>query len=164
MIHTLLLGGDNSFMHKKAPLIDGKKIDEQYDLDNESDLLKLGLNPKADLKIADKYAHYSHCKHAVIELKSSSTISKGIKQIESTIKRLLRKGKKVDFAMIVVKRINTYERRLFTQGKDNMLLNPSTNKTIRIRVGSLSWDVLIFRESQVNSMYKGLPKYLTEGD
>ena len=100
MVHSLHFWiGESLFMRKKAPLIDGKKIDVQYDLDDESHLHKLGLDPKADLKIADKYAHYSHCKHAVIELKSSSTVSKGIKQIESTIKRLLRKGKKVDLCV-----------------------------------------------------------------
>ncbi len=164
MVHfTFGIWGD-LFMHQKPPFIDGKKIDEQYDLDNETHLLQLGLNPKAELKIADKYAHYTHCKHAVIELKSSSTVSKGIKQIESTIKRLLKRGKKVDFAIIVVKKINTYEKHFFTQGKGNILLNPKTKVAHRIRIGSLSWEVLIFRESEVNRMYEGLPKYLSEGN
>ena len=81
-------------MRKKPPLMDGKRIDEQYDLDNKSHLLTLGLDPNADLKIADKYAHYRHCKHAVIEFKSSSTVSKAVEQLRTTIERLLQLGKK----------------------------------------------------------------------
>lgn len=142
--------------------MEGKKIDRQYDLDNESHLLELGLDPKADLKIADKYAHYQHCKNAVIELKSSSTLHKGIKQIETTIKRLLKVGKKVDYAIMVVKRINPYEKRFYRQGKDNILFNPNTKEPHKIKVGSYSWVIRIFYDSQVNSMYKSLPRYLSE--
>jgi len=151
-------------MQKKPPIIEGKRVDKQYDLDNESHVLELGLNPKADLKIADKYVHYQHCKHAVIELKSSSTIHKGIEQIETTIERLLKVKRPVDYAILVVKKINTYERRFYRMGKDNILLNPTTKEPHRIRVGAYSWVIRIFYEDQVNSMYHNMRKYLSEVD
>lgn len=151
-------------MQNKAPIIDGKKIDKQYDLDNESDLRELGLNPDADLKIADKYAHYQNCKHAVIELKSSSTVHKGIEQIEKTIERLLKVGRPVDYAVLVMKKINTYERRFYRQGKENILISPTKKKPITIKVGTGSWIIKFYFERQVNSMYHNMRKYLSEAN
>lgn len=85
-------------MQKTPPIIDGKTVDKHQDLDNKANLLELGLDPDTDLKIADSYDHYQHCKDAVIEY--GSTLHKAIEQVESTIKRLLAKGKKVDLLIM----------------------------------------------------------------
>lgn len=146
-------------MHKKAPIIDGKKPDKQYDLDNESDLLKLGLDPKADLKIADKYAHYQNCKYAVIEF--GSTLRKAVEQVESTVKRLSTLGKKIDIPIIVVDRLNRWEKRIFKRGlREKVLPDRETGSPRLIKVGSSAWTILLFYSSELNRMYNGLNKYL----
>jgi len=146
-------------VQNKAPIIDGKKIDKQYDLDNESDLIALGLDPKADLKIADKYAHYENCKYAVIEF--GSTLHKAVEQVETTTKRLLTVGKKVDLPIIVVDRLSSYEQKIFKRRpRDNTLRERKTDKPRLIKAGSKAWTILLFYSSEVNKMYNGLNKYL----
>lgn len=149
-------------MRKKVPIIDGKKPDRQYDLDEESDLLGLGLNPDIDVKVADKYVHYRNCKHAVVEFKSS-TLRKAIMQLEVTVKRLLSVGKKVELAIIVMNRLSRWEKRIFRRRRDRILLDPQTRKpyTIKVRLGTLY--ILLFYSSEVNKMYSGLNKYASGG-
>jgi len=144
---------------KKAPIIDGRRPDKQYDLDNESDILELGLDIKSDLKIADKYAHYEDCRFAVIEFKSS-TLRKGVEQIESTVKRLSALGRKVDTTIIVAERLNSYEQKLFKVRKDHILREQNTDNPRLIRVGSKAWEIRFFYAHQVDTMYDGLNKYL----
>lgn len=145
-------------MRKKAPIIDGRKPDKQFDLDNESDLLKLGLNPRANLKIADKYVHYQNCKYAVIEF--GSTLHKAVEQVESTVKQLSTLGRKIDIPIIVVNRLNTWEKRMFKRKlRDKVLLERKTGNPRLIKVGSKAWAILLFYSSELNKMYNGLPKY-----
>jgi len=145
-------------MRKKAPMINGKTPNEQYDLDNKSDLLKLGLNPKSDLKIADKYVHYQNCKYAVIEF--GSTLHKAVEQVESTVKRLSNLGRKIDIPIIVVNRLNRWEKRMFKRKlRDKILLERKTGNPRLIKADSKAWAILLFYSSELNKMYNGLPKY-----
>jgi hypothetical protein len=149
-------------MPKNAPIINGRKPDALYDLDNQSDLLKLGLGYQAELKIADKYAHYQNCKYAVIELKSN-TLRKAVEQLDSTVKRLVSVGKKVDLAIVVINRLNRYEQRSFKRRKDKILINPQTNQPYTIRVGNDAWNILLFYASEANKTSHGMDKYLSGG-
>jgi len=145
-------------MRKVAPIINGKRVDKQYDLDKEEDLLELGLNPNADLKIADKYAHYQNCKHAVIEF--GSTLHKAVEQVESTVKQLLDVGKKIDFLFIIVNRLNTWEKRTFKRKtRDKILVNRKTGKPRLVKADSKAWQILLLYSSELNRMNKGLNKY-----
>jgi hypothetical protein len=151
-------------MGKKVPLMNGSKLREQYNLDDQSDRSKLNLpnvDPSHPPKTSDRYVIYQNGKSAVVELKSS-TIHKAIKQLETTIKSLLDAGKKVDYAVIVSKKINRYERRFFRKGKNNILMNPIKNEPHRIKVGSQTWDIRFFRHDEVDKMYRGLPRYFKE--
>jgi len=148
-------------MRKNPPIIDGKAVDKQYDLDKESDLLELGLDPNADLKIADKYAHYQNCKYAVIEF--GSTLRKAIEQVESTVKRLIAVGQRVDILAIVVDRLNSWEQKMLRRKlRDNILLNRQTGRPRLVKVGAKAWVILLFYSSEVNKMSKGLPRYFGE--
>jgi hypothetical protein len=150
-------------MPQKVPIINGKTPDEQYDLDNKSDLQEIGLNSEVDIKVADKYVHYRNCKYAVIEFKGS-TLRKAIIQLEITVKRLLTTGRKVDFAIIVMDRLSRWEKRIFKRRRDRTLIDPQTNKPYTIRVGSLTKNILLFYSSEVRKMYSGLNKYLSGGN
>jgi hypothetical protein len=147
-------------VHKKVPLIEGKLPDELYDLDKETDLQKLNLNSKSGLKIADNYAHYQHCKHAVIESKSN-TLRNAIEQLESTMKQLLEAGRKVDLPIIVANRLNRWEKQIFKRSKENILLDRNTGAPHLIRVGSNSYSILLFYSGEVTTMHFGLHKYIS---
>jgi len=149
-------------MHRRVPIIEGKMPNEEYNLDNKSDLRKLGLDPDVDVKIADKYVHYRNCRYAVVEFKGS-TLRKAVTQLEVTVKRLLGIGKKVDFAIIVMNRLSRWEKRIFKRRMDKVLLNPQTSKPYTIKADSRTFVVLLFYSSEVNKMYSGLIKYLSEG-
>ncbi|MGB9960577.1 MAG: hypothetical protein ACPLKQ_08725 [Candidatus Bathyarchaeales archaeon] len=150
-------------MPKRIPFIKGQKPDREYDLDNEAQLNELGLNTKHDSKIADKYVHYQNCKHAVIELKSSS-LHKAIEQVEATVERLIHVGKTVDYIIVVMDGLNRYERRLFKRrDRNHVLINPNTNKPYQVKAGGHVWNILIFYSSEVDKMYRGLNKYFSGG-
>jgi len=152
-------------MAKKVPLLGNAKPIEEHDLDDKSVRIKLGLSngdPSHPPKLCDRYVVYSNRETAVVELKSSSTVHKAIKQLKSTIDLLLKAGKHVDYPIIVMKRINPYEKRIYKRGRNNRLVNPTTKQSYTIMVGSHARDILFFRESQVNDMYHDLRKYLSE--
>jgi len=149
-------------MHKKVPIINGKTPDRQYDLDEESDLLRLGLNPDIDVKVADRYVHYRNCKNAVVEFKGS-TLRKAIMQLEVTVKRLLSVGKKVELAIIVMNRLSRWEKRMFKRQRDRILLDPRTSKPYTIKVTSGALSILLFYRSEVDKMYRGLNRYVSGG-
>lgn len=150
-------------MPKRIPFIKGQKPNKEYNLDDEGQLNELGLNIKSDLKIADRYVHYQNCEHAVVELKSSS-LHKAIEQIEATVERLINAGKPVNYAIVVIDRLNRYEQRLFKRRERNhVLINPNTNKPYQVKVGGQAWNILIFYSSEVDKMYKGLNKFFSGG-
>jgi hypothetical protein len=74
-------------MRFKRPIINWKRIDKMYNLDNNAQLIELGLDPQAYLKRADRYAHYEDCNWAIIEF--GSTLHKAVEQLESITKQLL---------------------------------------------------------------------------
>jgi hypothetical protein len=152
-------------MAKKVPLLGNAKPIEEYNLDDKSVRIKLGLangHPSHPPKLCDRYVVYSNRETAVVELKRSSTVHKAIRQLESTIDLLLRAGKHVDHAIIVMKKINRYEKRIYKQDRDNRLVNQITKEPYTIRIGSYARHILFFRESQVSNMYHNLRKYLSE--
>ena len=112
-------------MSKKVPIIKGALPDNEYDLDNKSDLLRLGLDSNTDQKIADKYVHYKNCQYAIVEFKSS-TLRKALDQLETTAKRLMSIGKGIDFSIIVIHRLSSWEKRIFKRGRDKLLRDPQT--------------------------------------
>jgi len=139
-------------VRKKIPLIEGLSPDEIYDLDDNSHLTQLGLDPQVKLKIADKYVHYVTCTCAVIEFKSS-TLGKAIKQIEITVERLAKVGKKVDLAIIEMNRMNTYEQRRYKRNKYKQLVNTWNGKLILVS-GVSSSKVYLYLTKEVDKMYR----------
>jgi hypothetical protein len=152
-------------MAKKVPFMEGVEPVEQFSLDDKATLIQLGLekdvDPSRPPKIADRYVRYGNNKFAVVEMKRS-TLHKAIDQLESTIERLIKVGRRVDYAIIVTQKLNASESRLYRKGKYNRLLNPFTNEPYRITFGSLSLEVLIFYDNEVDRMYEGMLKYLRD--
>ena len=148
-------------MSERCPIINGQKPNEEFDLDNESHLTALGFDPKGKQEKADKYVHYPHCDWAVIEWKGSA-IPKAIRQIESTIERLVEHGKKVDFAIVIKKRLNRYEQRTYKRRRDRVLIDPETQDPYTVQAGSNRVNILLLYRSEVNSDNR-LDKYLSGG-
>jgi hypothetical protein len=144
----------------RIPIINGQKPDVQYNLDNEDDLKKLKIDPKDEGKISDRYVHYQNCKHAVIESKGS-TAHKAIEQIESTVKRLLSAGNKVDFAILIMKRLSRTEQRSFKRRKDRVLIDPQTREPYTVRVGSEKRTIFLLYTSEADITCDGMDKYLS---
>lgn len=144
----------------RIPIINGQKPDTQYNLDNEDDLKKLGINPRDNERISDRYVHYQNCKHAVVESKGT-TVHKAIEQIESTVKRLLNTGNKVDFAMLIMKRLSHSEQRSFKRRKDRVLINPQTHEPYTVRVGNEKRTILLLYTSEADITCDGMDKYLS---
>lgn len=150
-----------SLIQKKVPLIDCKKIDESYDLDNDSDLRKLNFNPNSNLKIADRYVHYENCKHAIVEFKGS-TLRKAIEQLQSTAQQLIKISKKIDFVIIVADGLNRFEKQKFKRrATDYTLLDPITKLPLQIRVNSMGLPIRLFYPIEANKTYDGMVKYLS---
>lgn len=139
--------------NQKIPLLEGYKIDECYDLDNESDLTRLGLNPNSSSKIADNYAHYNTCKYIVVE-KKSSDVKKAVEQLKSTVERLIQQERKVDYVVIVSNRIESPENRIYKQNEDKKLILRSNNSPVEVRIGSYRWPVYLYYPWQVDETYK----------
>jgi len=148
-------------MSEHYPAINGQKPNEKFDLDNQSHLTSLGLNMKTIDERADRYAHYPHCDWAVIEWKGS-TVPKAIRQIQSTVKELVQHGKKVDMLIILKKRLNRFEQRLYKRRKDRILINPQTQDPYSVQVGSNRLNILLLYYSEENSD-NPLDKYLSGG-
>jgi hypothetical protein len=144
----------------RLPVINGQKVDQNFDLDKEEDLVKLGLDPRDKGKISDRYVHYSSCKHAVIEGKGT-TLRKAIEQIERTTERLLTKGHKVDFGIIIMKRLNHVEQRRFKRRRDKVLLNPQTREPYTVVVGNQKRDLLLLYTSEPNVWCERMDKYVS---
>lgn len=147
-------------MRKKTPLLFGKP-DKEYDLDNENHISQLNIKVTVGSKISDKYSHFPNCMWAIVEFKGS-TLRKAIDQLTATVKLLLTAGKRVDFPIIVMKRLSRGEKRTFKRRKDKVLTNPHTGKPYSVSVGYRKLNVLLFYDSEVNKMYAGLYKYLWE--
>lgn len=144
----------------RIPIINGQKSDTQYNLDDEDDLKKLKLNPTDDGRISDRYVHYQNCKHAVIESKGT-TVHKAIEQIESTVKHLLSVGNKVDFTILIMKRLSHSEQRSFKRRKDRVLIDPQTHEPYTVRVGNEKRTIFLLYTSEANITCDGMDKYLS---
>jgi len=138
--------------HEKPPLIEGRKPNDRYDLDDESKLQSLNLDPKSKLKLADQYDHYPDCKWAVIEYKSRS-LRDGVDQLEETAKRLLNAKGKVDLAILISRRINKAEKHIFKK-VGNLLHRKQTKKPVQIRAGKSLIEVQIYYHHEIDRQYK----------
>ena len=107
-------------------IMESKEVDKKYYPDEMIE--KLGL--KNDKKICDGYGHFKNCKWFVLECKSRVEIGKGIEQLESTIKQLMAKGKKIDKAIMVIDAIGRQETRKYEVKPDGKLYSKITNKPI----------------------------------
>jgi hypothetical protein len=149
-------------MSGHCPSINGQKPNEEYDLDNQSHLIALGFNPNSNEEKADKYVHYPHCDWVVIEWKGSA-VPKAIRQIETTVEHLVKNGKKVDFAIIIKKRLNRFEQRTYKRRRrDRVLIDPHTQDPYTVHVGSAKLNILLLYYSEANSDNQ-LDKYLSGG-
>jgi len=148
-------------MSGHCPNINGQKPNEEFDLDDKSHLITLGFGSNYTDEIADRYVHYPHCDWAVIEWKGSA-IPKAIRQIEATVETLVQLGKKVDFVVIIKKRINRYEQRAYKRTKHKILIDPQTQDPYTVKAGANKLNVLLLYYSEENSANK-LDKYLSGG-
>jgi len=103
-----------------------KLSDTYYPLDESGDTLELS----ADQEKADAYGHFRNCIHYVAEYKSSG-VMKAVTQLDSTVKQLKDKGKKIDKIFLVLNKIPKFERRLFTV-RNEKLYSTNNNRTILI--------------------------------
>ncbi|MCW3985070.1 MAG: hypothetical protein NWE91_01480 [Candidatus Bathyarchaeota archaeon] len=138
-------------MQKKPPIIGGETPDDTYDLDNKEHLKKLGLDSKVASKIADYYYHYPKCPHVVGEFKSSS-LRKSVKQLEVTVKRLMRIGKPVDFTFIQGK-INHTESHIYRR-RDHRLFDRVKGKFCQIPVAGRLIDIFLYYKHEIEIDYK----------
>ena len=153
-------------MGKKPPLFSNVKPMREYNLDDSSVREKLGIpeaNPSQPSKVSDRYVVYANNKRAVIEYKTSS-MHKAVKQLTVTTELLFNANNQVDY-VVVVGSINPTESRIYKQEhRKYRLIDPSqNNRPYAITVSSRTWEILIFTEDQVNNMYDGMFKYLSEG-
>jgi len=87
-------------------------------------------------------------------------LHKAIEQVESTVKRLLAKGKKVDLLIIVVKRLSSFEQKFFKRKpRDYIIRERKSDRPRLIKVGSKAWTIFLFYSSEVTRMYSGLNRY-----
>jgi len=92
-------------------------IELKYDVLMKEDDIRALTGGKA----VDAYVHitidvppFTKCKYAVIEFKGRS-IKKALAQLESSVAALRKNNKKIDYAIIMLKRhISKYEQRLFS--------------------------------------------------
>ena len=136
----------------KPPVIVGRIPDQQYDLDDDSQLQSLGLSPDVGLKIADEYDHYPECKWAIVEYKSRS-LRNSVDQLEDTAEQIFKIQRAVDLVIIVAERINRAERHIF-QKRGNMLYNKLRKTPVQIRAGNKRIEVNIYEAHEVDRQYK----------
>lgn len=118
-------------------ILEDKSVDEKYY--PEEMIRKLGL--KNNEKICDGYGHFRNCTWFILECKSRVEIGKGIEQLESTLKQLREKGKKIDKAIMVIEAIGRQEKRKYKVGKDGKLYSRITDKPILLP-GKIKIDVI----------------------
>jgi len=145
---------------KKPPVIEGRIPNDRYDLDDESKLQSLRLNPDLKLKLADQYDHYPDCKWAVIEYKSRS-LRDCVDQLEETAKRLSNILRRVDLAIVVSIKMNKAEKHIFRK-RGNILYSKQTKKPIQIRAGKKLIMVQIFYRHEIDSHYKRYERSLAK--
>jgi len=95
------------------PFKHGAKPIEVFDLDDKNVRTTLGIehfiNRAQPPKRADKYVRYSNGKFGILETKSS-TLRKAPSQLESTVGLFLQAGKQVDYLIVVLEDLSSYER------------------------------------------------------
>jgi hypothetical protein len=130
---------------------------EVFDLDEREVRVTLGIeafiNSAQPPKRADKYVRYSNGKFGILETKSS-TLRKAPTQLESTANLFLRARRQVDYLIVVLEDLSSYERENLYKIRDGILCKASDGKPIPVVNGSHRWEIEIFREQQLNSMYE----------
>lgn len=146
----------------KPPVIKGKKPtpNDRYDLDDDSRLQSLNLNPKAKLKLCDQYDHYPDCDWAIVEYKSRS-LRDSVDQLEETARRLSRVQRKVDFAIIVSIKINRAEKHVFRK-KGNLLYSKQTKTPVQIHAGNKRIAVQIYYYHEIDKQYRNYERSLAK--
>ena len=142
-------------MGSKIPFKHGAKPIEVFDLDDRGVRVNLGIEPFIDPaqppKRADRYVRYSDGKFGVLESKSS-TLRKAPEQLRVTADLFLRAGKQVDYLIVVLEDLSSYERENFYKIKNGLLFKASDGKPYVVNNGSHHWDIEIFREKEVSIM------------
>jgi hypothetical protein len=127
-----------------------------YELDDRNVRVSLGIetfiNPTRPPKRADKYVRYSDGKFGILETKSS-TLRKAPAQLESTADLFLKARKQVDYLIVVLENLSSYEREHLYEIRNGILCKASDGKPIPIVNGSYHWQIEVFQEQQVNTMW-----------
>jgi len=143
-------------MHPKIPFKHGARPLDVFDLDDRSARVNLGIeafvNPHQPPKMADRYIRYSNGKFGILETKSS-TLRKAPAQLESTVSLFLRAGKQIDYLIVILEDLSSYERENLYRVRNGILCKTNDGKPYPIVNGSHRWEIEIFREQQVDSMY-----------
>ena len=139
---------------QKPPVIEGQIPDpnDTYDLDDNQRLKSANLLFDSNLKIADEYDHYPHCKWAIIEYKSRS-LSDAIAQLDWTAKQLVAMSRKVDYAIIIARGIDNPERNLYTK-QGNALIYKPKKSPVTIKTGNNIINVAIYDPFEIDVQYK----------
>ena len=141
----------------KIPFKYGSKPVQAFNLDDKNDRAKLGIqkfwniDPAKPPKRADRYVRYSNGKHGVIELKPS-LLKKAPEQLKSSADMLVNAQKPVDYLIVVLEDLGSFERENLYQVRDGILCK-SDGKPIPILVDSRHLFIEIFREQLVNNMW-----------
>jgi hypothetical protein len=139
--------------HAKPPIIDGRQAvpSERYNLDEPLNRKNLNISFKDYEPVADEYNHYSHCKWAVIEYKSCS-LKNAIEQLENTVKQLTKAQKKVDLAIIVLKKFDGKEKDIYKRVGNNLIIR-STKTIVSIPTGNRRITVSLYDPDEINRQY-----------
>jgi hypothetical protein len=144
-------------MGKRSPLIDNAKPVKEHNLDDPIVRKELGIlngDPTHPCKISDRYVLYSNGKRAVVEFKGSN-MHKAVEQLDSSA-HLLTPKNPIDYLIVVSDGLSRTESRFYKQEhRTYRLVDPSRNdEPYRVKVAPFSWELLIFYEEQVDSMYR----------
>jgi hypothetical protein len=145
-------------MRNKIPFKHSFKPVQAYDLDNKDHRIALGIqkfwndDPAKPPKRADRYVRYANGKFGVVELKPS-LLKKAPEQLKSSADMLLNVQKAVDYLIVVLEDLGSFERENFYRVIDDTLCRSSDGKPTPIPVGSRHLFIEVFREPLVNTMW-----------
>lgn len=122
------------------------KVDKIWD----EDKLREKLEIPAEEKVADYYYHYAVCTWAVLEAKSSK-IGSALRQLETTVDKLMKKGHRVDMVIIVLDKLSTLEKKRFLREEGSFRLFEKRGK-IKIPITIKGHNVLLIRREEFRTI------------
>lgn len=108
-----------------------------------------GLNPQKP--ICDGYGHSETCTWFVQECKSDAKVTKAITQLKSTIEQLESKGKNIEKAFIIGKRICKSEQRIYGVDNDKLFFKANNGDREPVLINS-AIEVFFVRSCDLNEV------------